>query len=140
MKKSTKKSEINWFKLINDNRMFAAVFMLCLNIGSRYVNLELTKGQEHYIRKLLKPEVFVFIVFWMGSRDIFYAFILASIYSILSRFLLNENSRFCIMKNKYHKFYNMIDQNDDGEISDKELASAIDILKKAQSKLNIKNK
>ena len=114
---------------INGNKMFAATCMLMLNIGSRYVNLGITKSQEHYIRKLLSPELFVFIVFWMGSRDIFYAFILASVYSLLSRFLLNENSRFCMMKKKMKSVVDAIDTNNDGKISDAEIDAAIKALK-----------
>jgi len=114
---------------INSNKMFAATCMLMLNIGSRYVNLGITKSQEHYIRKLLSPELFVFIVFWMGSRDIFYAFILASIYSLLSRFLLNENSRFCVMKKKMKSVVDAIDTNNDGKISEAEIDAAVKALK-----------
>ena len=115
-------------KSINENRMFAATCMLMLNIGSRYVNLGITKSQEHYIRKLLKPEIFVFIVFWMGSRDIYYAFILASVYSLLARFLFNENSQLCIVKNKFAK---VMDTNNDGKISNDELERASGILRQA---------
>lgn len=103
--------------------------MLMLNIGSRYVNLGITKSQEHYIRKLLSPELFVFIIFWMGSRDIFYAFILASIYSLLARFLLNENSQFCVMKKKMKSVVDAIDTNNDGKISDAEIDAAVKALK-----------
>ena len=117
---------------IDNNRMTTAFFMLFLNIGSRYINLNFTSSQEYYIRKMLIPEVLIFSISWMGSRDILIAASITLGYSLITRLLLNENSNFCIVKAKMQQVKSLIDTNNDNKISDKELENAIKVLAKAK--------
>ena len=63
------------------------MFMIFLNIGSRYITLNITSSQEYYLRKMLLPELLVFAVSWMGSRDIIIAAAITTGYSIVTRLL-----------------------------------------------------
>lgn len=110
------------------NRGTAAIFMLFLNIGSRYINLNLTTTQEYYIRKMLIPEILVFAISWMGSRDVLIAFGITTAYAIISRFMLNENSNFCVFKERMKDIKQLIDTNNDNKISDNEIQQAVKIL------------
>ena len=51
---------------------------------------------------------------------------------MLSDFILNENSKFCLMPKKYKKMTQAIDANNDGKISDQEINHAIMILNKVK--------
>ena len=119
---------------IDNNRAVAALFMIFLNIGSRYITLNITSSQEYYLRKLLLPELLVFAISWMGSRDILIAAAITTGYSIMTRLLFNEDSNFCILKKRMSKVKNLIDINNDNKVSDKELDQAIKVLAKARSK------
>ena len=119
---------------IDNNRAVAALFMIFLNIGSRYITLNITSSQEYYLRKLLLPELLVFAVSWMGSRDILIAAAITTGYSIITRLLFNEDSNFCILKKRMSKVKNLIDINNDNKVSEKELDQAIKVLAKARSK------
>ena len=51
---------------INNSKMFAGFVMVILNIGSRYVKIEISKSQEQYLRKSLGRHMLVFAITWMG--------------------------------------------------------------------------
>lgn len=121
-------------RYVDNNRAITAVFMLFLNIGSRYINLNITTSQEYYLRKILVPEFLIFCVSWMGSRDILIAACITFVYSIMTRIFFNENSNFCIVKHKMKQIKQLIDTNDDQKISDKELENAIHVLSKAKER------
>ena len=121
---------------IDNNKMVTAFFMLFLNIGSRYIHLNFTSSQEYFIRKLLIPEVLIFSISWMGSRDILIAACITLGYSLLTRILLNENSNFCIVKTRMQEVKQLIDTNNDGHISDSEIDNAIKVLTKAKQEKN----
>ena len=51
---------------------------------------------------------------------------------ILSDYLLNENSKLCVMPDRLKNISYAIDKNKDNNISEKEEKEALDILRKAQ--------
>ena len=112
---------------INQNKFMVAISLILLNIGSKYINLNLTKGQEMIIRSISR-EILIFAISFMGSRDIIVSLIITFIFSILTKFLFNENSNFCILPNKFKDLISVLDTNNDIKISDEELNKAISIL------------
>tara|TARA_B110000114_G_scaffold183872_1_gene226158 strand:+ start:958 stop:1458 length:501 start_codon:yes stop_codon:yes gene_type:complete len=116
---------------LNNNKYFAGIIMLIINIGSKYVSIELSKTQEDYIKYTLGRQLLLFSMLWMGLRDILTALILTFIFIIFADYLFNDTSKFCILNNNY------INDNNKDTISNKEIEDAIYILKKAR---NVKNK
>ena len=110
-----------------------------MNIGSRYIEIKLTKGQEMIVKNIAR-EVLIFTIAFMGSRDIFIALIITAVFIILSNFVFNENSKFNMLPEKYKKINSIIDTNDDGIVSQEEIDKAYDILKKAREKDNLTKK
>lgn len=137
-KSKNKKSKNNIFKTIlvnisslNNNKYFAGIIMLIINIGSKYVSIELSKTQEDYIKYTLGRQILLFSILWMGLRDILTALILTFIFIMFADYLFNDTSKYCILNNNY------INDNNKDTISNKEIEDAIYILKKAR---NVKNK
>ena len=129
----------NFFTNISTNKLFIGLMMIFMNIGSRYIEIKLTKGQEMIIKNIAR-EVLIFIIAFMGSRDIFIALIITAVFIILSNFVFNENSKFSVLPEKYKKLTNVIDTNNDGKISQEEIDKAYEILKKAKDQENLNNK
>ena len=77
---------------------------------------------------------------WMGTRDIYTALGLTAIFTILSDHLFNEDSNLCIVPHKYRVLNKAVDTNDDGQVSEMELAEAIAILEKAKREKQKKEK
>ena len=65
----------------------------------------------------------------MGTRDIIVALVLTASFVILSEFLLNHKSNYCVLSKKYSI---NIDKNKDGIISDSEINQAMSLLEKAK--------
>lgn len=130
----------NFLENLSTNKIFIGLIMIFMNLGSRFIELKLTKGQEMLFKNIAR-EVLIFTVAFIGTRDIIISLILTAVFIILSNFVFNENSKFCILPEKYKKIKNSIDLNDDGVVSEEELEKAYNILKKAkiQEKKNLKN-
>ena len=110
-----------------------------MNLGSRYIEIKLTKGQEMILKNIAR-EVLIFTIAFMGSRDIFVALILTAVFIILSNFVFNENSSYCVLPEKYKKLTKVIDTNNDGKVSQDELDKAYDILRRANEEDQLNNK
>ena len=117
---------------INNSKFLAGIVMLLLNVGSKYIELGLSKTQEHALRNALGRELLIFAVVFMGTRDIILSIVMTASFKILSEHLFNEESRFCIIPDKLMRIKNVIDINDDEIISDSEEKKALEILEKAK--------
>jgi len=115
---------------LNSSKYFTGVMMIILNIGSRFVEIKLSDSMTSFIKLNVIREVLIFTMAWMGTRDIIVALILTAVFVVLSDFLLNTNSKFCVIPKKYATL--SIDTNKDGIISDSEINAAIETLEKAK--------
>ncbi len=134
-KPASKKRKYNniydYLNSLSTSKLFIGIMMIFMNLGSRFIELKLTKGQEMIIKNIAR-EVLIFTIAFMGSRDIVIALILTAVFIILSNFVFNENSRFCILPQKYKKIDKLIDLDGDGKVSEEELEKAYEVLKKAK--------
>lgn len=124
---------------INNSKMFAGFVMVILNIGSRYVKIEISKSQEQYLRKSLGRHMLVFAITWMGTRDLLIALALTGIFNIFVDYLLNEESKFCIVPRKYREYENLLDLDGDGVVTQEEIDKASELLRRAREKARKKN-
>jgi hypothetical protein len=74
----------------------------------------------------------------MGTRDIYTSLILTAVFTVLSDHLFNEESPYCIVPKKFRVLANIIDTNNDNEVSEEEINNAISILEKAKRENNSK--
>ena len=127
-------------KYMSSNKFFAGFMFLMLNIGSKYVTVDITKSQKEYIKKALFRELLVFAIIWSGSRDLFVALILTVVFMLFTDYLFNDTSSFCIIPRHMRKFEDLIDTDGDGIISEEEIQKAMKILKRAKEKEKKRNK
>ena len=129
-KKSKKfKSFVDIVNVLNDNKYFAGIIMLTMNIGSKYVMIDLSKTQENYVKYSLGRQLVIFSILWIGTRDIFISLVLTAIFILLVDYIFNENSKYCIIPDKYKEIQNIAG----GEVvTQKEVNDAINVLKQAR--------
>ena len=120
---------------INQNKFVIAISLILLNVGSKYINLNLTSGQEKLL-KSISGEILIFAICFMASRDIIVSLIVTSIFSLLQRFFLNESSNYCVLPDNYKQLINMIDQNNDQKVSKQEVDRVIKLLEKTKIQNN----
>lgn len=121
----------NHIMYLNNSKFFAGVIMILLNVGSKFITIQFSKSTEEYMKYSLSKQILVFAMAWMGTRDIYNALALTAIFTILSEYLFNEESKMCIVPEKYRVLSKLVDTNKDNNISETELMSAIAILEKA---------
>ena len=125
---------------VNTSKVFAGIIMLLMNIGSRYIQVKFSKSQEAFMRNYVVREVLIFAVCWMATRDLYLSIILTVAFFILTEHVFNEESKFCVLPHHYREFHLALDTDGDGEISEKEVADAVEILKKAKVQKSSKEK
>jgi len=122
---------------LNSSKFFTGLVMLTLNIGSKYITLELSTSQEEYIKYTLGRQILVFAILWMGTRDIVTALILTCVFIVFADYLFNDNSKFCIIP---HDYSEKVKDKDHKPVTQKEINDAIHLLKRARSEKQKKHR
>ena len=81
---------------INSNPYFIGMMMLLLNLGGRFIAMEMTKSQEQFFQNVWVRRLLIFTVLFMGTRNIAVAFWMSIVIILFLSYLLNENSSLCI--------------------------------------------
>ena len=122
----------NNIRSMNDSKYFAGFIMIMLNIGSKFVSIKFSHTQETYLKYVLTKQLLIFSIAWMGTRDIYMALIITAVFTVLSDYVLNENSKLCILPESVKRIEKAMDLNNDGVISEDEINQSIKILEKAR--------
>jgi hypothetical protein len=122
----------NHVMYLNNSKFFAGVVMILLNVGSKFISIQFSKSTEEYMKYTLSKQLLIFAMAWMGTRDIYTALGLTAVFTILSDHLFNEESHLCVVPHDYRVLHKLIDTNNDGGVSETELAAAIAVLEKAK--------
>jgi hypothetical protein len=117
---------------LNNSKFFAGVVMILLNVGAKFIPIQFSKSTEEYLKWSVTKQVLVFAMAWMGTRDIYASLMLTAAFTILSEHLFNEESKYCIVPDKYRVLGKIVDTNNDGVVTQEELNNAIFILDKAK--------
>lgn len=117
---------------LNNSKFFAGVIMILLNVGSKFIPIQFSRSTEEYLKMSVTKQLLVFAMAWMGTRDIYASLVLTAVFTILSDNLLNEDSKFCIVPEKYRILTKLVDADGDGKVSETEINTAISVLEKAK--------
>lgn len=125
----------NQIKLLNGSKVFAGVMIILLNLSTRFVNFKLSKTTEAYLKNTFSTQVLVFAIAWMGSRDIYIALIVTSVFILFTEYLFNEDSEFCIFSEEFKDYHNAKqerEKEDAEEVSEEDIIKAKRVLEKAK--------
>jgi hypothetical protein len=82
---------------LNTNPYLIGILMLLLNLGGRFLSLELTKKQEEFLQqRWIRPLIF-FTVIFVATRNLAVAFWVTILFFIIIWILANEKSPFCLI-------------------------------------------
>ena len=116
--------------LLNNSKYFVAIMMLLLNLGSRYISMELSQFHEEFLSSVFIRRLLVFTVVFVATRDIKVAFISTAVFIVIVSGLFNEDSKYCILPNV----------NDPRNINKQEYYYAQSIVEKYHKQLKEKDK
>jgi len=119
---------------LNSSKIFAGIMIITLNIVSKFVNIKLSKTMESYLRYTFSKYVLVFTIAWMGTRDIYIALFIMSCFIVISDFLLDEESMFCILPEEFKdRHLTILEENENMEkVTDEEVTKAKKVIEKAK--------
>ena len=95
----------NYITALNSSKMFAGLMIIVLNIASRFVTIKLSKSMESYLKYTFSRQILIFAIAWMGTRDIYIALIISTIFMICMDCLFNEDSRFCCLPEEFTNYH-----------------------------------
>jgi hypothetical protein len=119
---------------LNGSKVFAGIMIITLNIVSRFVNIKLSKTMESYLKYTFSKYVLVFTIAWMGTRDIYIALFIMSCFIIISDFLFDEESMFCVLPEEFKDHHlTILEENENMEnVTDEEITKAKKVIDKAK--------
>lgn len=125
-------------KFLNNSKIFAGLIVIILNIAGKFVNIKLSKTMESYLKHTFSRNILVFCIAWMGSRDIYSALFMTTIFIILIDFVFNEESNYCMLPETFKTYHMSILEENNNPTTD-EIRNAENVLKRA-NKSNVDNK
>lgn len=81
---------------INTSPIFIGLMMLTMNLGARFLPAEITRAQESLLSHPYFRRFLIFVILFIATRNIVYAFWLSLIIIFVIGYLFNENSALCI--------------------------------------------
>ncbi len=111
--------------------------IVSLNILSKFVNIKLSKTMEAYLKVSFSKYLLIFIIAWMGTRDIYIAFTVMVVGVFIIDYILNEDSSLCILPEQFKEHHLSVFENFETEIlpdkiTETDVKRAQNILEKAK--------
>jgi len=85
-----------FLQIFNNNPYFIGLMMLILNLGGRFISLEVTKKQEQFLQHPWVRRILIFTVLFVATRNIWVAFWATLTFVLFLGYLFNENSSLCL--------------------------------------------
>ncbi len=116
---------------LNNSKFFAGIMIIILNISSKFVTVKLSKSMESYLKYTFSRNVLVYAIAWMGTRDIFVAFIIMTLFILIMDYLLNEDSALCCLPEQFTDYHlSLLDNNE--VVSEEDLKKAHETIARAK--------
>ena len=108
---------------VNSNKYLYGVLMILLNMGSKYIEMDLVQKHKKFLSSKILRRLVIFTIAFIATRDIVASFIITAAFIIIVLNLFNDESDYSIV--------GKLDTNNDGVISEDEIVNAYNLLKKA---------
>ena len=96
---------------INNDESVLMLVYVSVNLLSRVVDLKLTVAQKAML-SMIPPEVLIFLVIFLGVRNVVLALKATVVYSIVERVILNESHPWCVLsKSRVKRLHEMADKS-----------------------------
>jgi hypothetical protein len=82
--------------VFNGNLYFVGLMMLILNLGGRFIVMEVSKDQELFFQHPWVRRGLIFVVLFVATRNIAISFWLTIAVVLVLGYLFNENSALCL--------------------------------------------
>ena len=86
---------------LNNSKYFAGITMILLNLGSKYISMDLSQTHETILGSKIFRRIIMFVVVFTATRDILISLIITVGFIILVSVLSHDESSFCLIPKSY---------------------------------------
>jgi len=98
-------------KNVNESKIFAGFMVLSLNVATKMVPIKISKTMEMYLRHSFSRNLLIFIICWVGTRDLLLSLLIAFLFILFFDFLLNEEHPMCILPESFIDYHMSLEQD-----------------------------
>ena len=113
-----------YIEILNNNKYFVGIIMILLNLGSKYISVELSQSQEKFLGSPIIRRLILFTVFFTATRDIWISFLLTAAFVILVSGIFHDDSFYCLIPKKYRTY-----ENNKSQFSKQDIEKAKEIIR-----------
>ena len=84
---------------LNNSKYFAGILMILMNLGSKYISLELSETQDEFFSNIVIRRMMIFTVVFIATKDIIISLVITACFIIIVSGLFNESSKYCLIRN-----------------------------------------
>ena len=82
---------------LSGNKYMLGLMILLINLGARYIGNEVGDFMHKVLNHKFARRFLIFLVLWMGTRDLVVAGVITIGFIVLVNTIFNENSSLCIL-------------------------------------------
>lgn len=83
---------LQYIEILNNSKIFSGIIMILLNLGSKYVSIDISKAQEKFLSNNIIRKFLIFTIVFTATRDIIISIFLTVFFIVLNKYILNEHS------------------------------------------------
>ena len=84
---------------LNNSTLIVALCMVIMNLCSKYLPLELNSDIDYLLQSAIMRKLVVFAILYLATRKFIYALFGTLVFYILTKFILNRNSKLSLINN-----------------------------------------
>ena len=89
---------------INSNKYIYAISMILMNMGARYIDIDLNEVHIKFLSSTLIRRILIFTIAFIATRDIIASLIITASFIIIVLNLFNSSSKYCILPAELKKY------------------------------------
>lgn len=96
--------------ILNTSPFVSGCIMLIMNLGGKYVMMDVPDGMNYFFSHPFIRKLTILCIAFVATRNLKTSLFITLIFILFSRFLMNENSNYCIpfiKKNHKKKLLNL---------------------------------
>ena len=110
----------------NNNKYVYAVMMILLNVGARYIEMDLVDDHKLFLSSTILRRLLIFTVAFVATKDVVASLIITASFVIIVLNLFNTDSKYCIIPPNLCK-----KDEENNTVTAEQIQQALNILKKA---------
>lgn len=87
---------------LNNNKLLIGLSMVLFNIGSKYIMIDVSKGQDHFLKTKVARRITLFCIFFVATRDVTISFLMTVLFVVVVFNIFHEESRFNLVPKSFY--------------------------------------